>query len=555
MSLGLIKYIEDSEAQRKSLKMALEHRNFRVETAGDVTDARKLIEELREHIDVIVLDMRLEDPKCPQMTGADIAIEYFNPQTPYPPEFMIHSAHSEVDYYKLALKLGVATYLQKSEYDQVDLIRHIRALTIRRLLSIKRPDAADRIQRIVESSRNRSEAIVKFCRDELEPDFSGRLGAPFIFLFTEDDHTSCCAGNVDLPESLDLYETIQAMVFAEVRSGNPFIVDAGKIPDPLDPKEMEVLKRLDGAAFIPLTIDRDARLSIGLLTADPNYSPLPEPPAEMASVLAKYLESAVIELLLTVLIKWTEHHTKNETKRKELMRITSEVCLSVGRQQLSILQQLNHPIPVPSEDKCLRLLHSLAENLQATGTMLESLAKPQARIEERWLPTERVSMKQFIKSVWTYLDYGENALSIHGDCEVQATSEDLSVTVSSVLQWFAQRFSDTPQEIKPHISVNCGYSDKGAELIFEDRSERLDKMLRRHLFDPFAETVTKLADNDDAKVRVGLYWSLFWAKVLVEARYKGRLEDISDGIAGAGFEAGEAIGHRFRMYFPLLHHG
>src|SRR5262249_12138830 len=146
MSLGLILYIEDSEAQRKSLKMALEHRGFRVEVAGDVATARVLFDKLRGQIDVVALDMRLEDPQCPQMTGADIAIEYYNPQTPYPPEFLIHSAYSEVDYYKLALKLGATTYLEKSEYSQDDLIRHIRALAIRRSLDIKRQKITDWIQ-------------------------------------------------------------------------------------------------------------------------------------------------------------------------------------------------------------------------------------------------------------------------------------------------------------------------------------------------------------------------------------------------------------------------
>src|SRR5262245_61770208 len=118
MSLGLVLYIEDSEAQREPLRMALENRGFKVEVAADVEAARKQIERLREQIDVIVLDMRLEDPKWPQLTGADVAIEYFNPRTPNPPEFLINSAFSEVDYYKLALKLGVATYLQKTENKQ-----------------------------------------------------------------------------------------------------------------------------------------------------------------------------------------------------------------------------------------------------------------------------------------------------------------------------------------------------------------------------------------------------------------------------------------------------
>ncbi|MGH6820813.1 MAG: hypothetical protein ACREDU_08140, partial [Methylocella sp.] len=398
----------------------------------------------------------------------------------------------------MALKLGVATYLEKSEYRQSDLIRHVRALTIRRFLSIKHPEASDRIQRIVEASRNRSEAIVKFCQDQLEPMFSGRLGTPFIFLLTENDHTYCYTRDAGLPESLDLYETIQAMVLGEVRPGNPFIVDAGKMPKPLAPEEKEVLKRLNGAAFIPLTIDEDIRLSVGILTADPDLFPLAEPPVEMAPVLARHLKSAVIMPFLAVLKKWTEHHTENETKRRELIRIMAEVCLYVGRHQLLSLRQLKRSFPSLAENNQFEPLQNMAEDLQATGSMLESLAKAGIRKEQGWQPAARVPLNDFIKSVWADLDNGVSrvALSVQGDCDIHATLEDLSVMVSSILQWFTRRFIDTPSGIEPHISVHCGYYDKGAELTFEDRSGRLDKVLREHLFYPFAETAMTFADND-----------------------------------------------------------
>ena len=52
MNQGLVLYVEDSEAQRKSLKKALELRGFRVEVAGDVATARRLFEKLRGQVDV-----------------------------------------------------------------------------------------------------------------------------------------------------------------------------------------------------------------------------------------------------------------------------------------------------------------------------------------------------------------------------------------------------------------------------------------------------------------------------------------------------------------------
>jgi DNA-binding response OmpR family regulator len=545
MNSGFILYIEDSEAQRKSLKLALELRGFKVEVAGDVATARSMFEKHRGRIDVVVLDMRLEDPEWPQMTGADVAMEYFNPRTPYPPEFLIHSAYSEVDYYKLALKLGVATYLEKSEYKQADIIRHIRALAIRRALSVKNPEASDRIQKIVETSRDQSEAIEKFCRNELEPNFSERLGTPFIFLLSVGDRTSCYTSEAGLPECLDLYTVIQTMIFSDIRSEAPFVLDAGQMPASLASSEKEVLHRLNGAAFIRLTITGDTRLSIGLLNADPDSKRLAEPPIEMASVLAEHLESPVIELFLSVLTKWTAFHAKIETRRKESMRTTAEICLSVERDLSLRLQRLMHSFPALSENRDFERLKKMAADLQATGNMLESLSRGGAANELSQQAIAEAPLNGFIKSVWTDINNGtaQDALSIYGDCNVRATPEDLSVVVSSILQWLAQRFIDTPPGIEPHISVRCGYYDNGVEAIFEDRSERLSKVLRERLFYPFAEI-----DGLDG-VRKS-YPSLYVAKVLIEERYTGVLEDISDADAAVADDPTAGGGHKFRVRFP-----
>lgn len=527
MNPGLIIYIEDSEAQRKALKMALELRGFKAEAAGDVTTARKLFEEHHGQVDVVVLDMRLEDPAWPQMTGADVAMEYFNPHMSYPPEFLIHSAYSEVDYYKLALKLGIATYLEKTEYEQADIVRHIRALAIRRALSVKNPETSGRIQRIVETSRDQSEAIEKFCRYELEPELAGRLGTSFIFLLSEGDRASCYTGEAGFPESLNLYKVIQTMIFSDIRSEIPFVLNARQTPVSLGAAEKEVLGRLDGAAFIRLWVKGDIRLSIGLFNDGSNRKRPSEPPIKMASVLAEHLETPVIELFLAVLTRWA----KRETERRGMMRITGEVCLSVGRELSLSLQQ-------PAQSSLYA--QEKAAELQATGNMFLSLSRAGAADEQSLRQIPEAPMNAFIQSVWADINNGTagEMLSINGDCKVRATQEDLSIIVSSVLQWLARRFIDTPDGIEPRISVQCGHYDKGVEAIFEDRSERLGKVLRDRLFYPFAEN-----DGLDDMRKSNL--SLYVARVLIEERYNGALEDISDLV-----DAAENRGHRFRVRFP-----
>jgi hypothetical protein len=333
------------------------------------------------------------------------------------------------------------------------------------------------------------------------------------------------------------------MVFSDIRSEAPFVLDAERMrqmPVPLAAAEKEVLRRLDGAAFIRLWVDGDIRLSIGLLNDGSDRRPLPEPPIEMASVLAEHLESPVIELFLAILMRWAAYRAEYETRRRELMRITGEVCLSVGRDQSLSLQRLAQSSPSVSEDRNFERLQTKAVDLQAAGNLFLSLSRRGAANEQSRRQISEVALNTFIKSVWAEINNGTagDTLSIDGDCGVRATPEDLSIVISSILQWLSQRFIDTPFGIEPRISVQCRYYDKGVEATFEDRSERLGKVLRDRLFYPFAES-----DGLDDARKSNL--SLFLARILIEERYNGTLEDISDAV-----DAASDSGHRFRVRFP-----
>ena len=57
--------VENRKPLRTSIHQDLENRDFRAASAGDVRTARRLIRELRDELDVVVLDMDLEDPEFP----------------------------------------------------------------------------------------------------------------------------------------------------------------------------------------------------------------------------------------------------------------------------------------------------------------------------------------------------------------------------------------------------------------------------------------------------------------------------------------------------------
>src|ERR1044072_6152447 len=106
MATKKVLVIEDDEQQRISLHESLEVRGFTVYSAGRVAEARELAERHWGDLDVTVLDMRLEDPEEPNITGADIGIEFRRSKSSFPPESLIYSAYAEIDFYRLALKLG-----------------------------------------------------------------------------------------------------------------------------------------------------------------------------------------------------------------------------------------------------------------------------------------------------------------------------------------------------------------------------------------------------------------------------------------------------------------
>jgi hypothetical protein len=117
-----------------------------------------------------------------------------------------------------------------------------------------------------------------------------------------------------------------------------------------------------------------------------------------------------------------------------------------------------------------------------------------------------------------------------------------------------------PLDIERVIQINCEATDSGATITFEDNSHRLPKRLREDLFAPFTQAIsTPFADIDGANrnanhgstgkaershLNTGRYLPLYLAKMLVEGRYHGLLEDHSDEITERNY------GHRILMQFP-----
>lgn len=528
--------VEDSEAQRLALHGALDRRGFEVRSAGTVAEATQLIEQLGEKIDVMVLDMRLEDPDAPDITGADIGIALQNQHPNWLPEFLIHSGWALVDYYRLALRLGAAAYLAKEDNGNLSaVIRHVRALALKRALRLERAQVAETLRSISESTRNLSAAVRKFCQDVLAGELDACLGAPYILLLTDENGTQNFATNTDLPTGYEsLYTTLQAMAHGISNFASPYEISTDSLknlPEPTNPTEAKIYERLPKSAFIPLANVKNFRLSLGILRPVEG-SKHQEHPGELAKVLAQYVRSTIVEHLLRILVHL-------DSQKRTMLKSTARLCLFLGQDQQRIVDEAINKNELKGASLAHYRLGAMADDLCQTGAILSNVA-----VTDIQNPYDSIEMSEVIKKARAELEarmYLRGVeFKLEGACGVKAREDDLYIAVIRILQWLAQRKLETDSRIEPQIKVRCVGGSDSSLVVFEDKSMRLPEELREQLFLPFSISVIS---TEETRLRApGLYLPLYLAKMLIEEKYGGWLDDQSDEIEGE-------IGHRIVMRF------
>jgi DNA-binding NarL/FixJ family response regulator len=534
--------IENIEQERVGLHDFLEGLGFEVYSAGNAQEARTLADLYWSELDVAILDMSLDDPDETETTGADIAMEFRKKMKSFPPESLIYSGSNEIDYYRLALKLGAAAYLLKEEAAADVVAQHVRILALRRALNGENPKIAAEVAQIAVHSRSKSDAIQTFCRRVLKPEFESCLGAGFVILFTEGNTTRNCADNAGLPAgSSALYHTLQALAHGKGNLTEPFILETRELEPPPDQETSRLYKKLNLAAFLPLSLSNDLRLSIGILQPKaPDDARPPKDAKTLCTLLAQYLRPTVLENVLNIWSQWTELRATRTS--------TAKLCLSVG-------QEINDGV----ETEDLVQLEDLANDLNDTGQYLAQLENRNWQDE-----SEAISINDLVTETWKYVspakETSEIKIDLRGDCPMRAQRSDLEIVFSRLLQWFVYRSRAMPLDVETVIKIKCEETDGGATVIFEDNSHRLPKKLREDLFAPFTQAIsTPFAEIDGARpgqrrdeaegttkshLNTGRYLPLYLAKMLVEGRYHGLLQDHSDEITKHPY------GHRILMQLP-----
>jgi DNA-binding NtrC family response regulator len=116
--------IDDDPSVLSAFAELIEAEGFETSVAGNLTDARKLIEQNKDSIDVVLCDLVLPDG-----SGTDL-LQELDSST----QFIVITGHASVDNAVQALRLGVADYLTKP----VDIARLKAVLgNIRRTLQLR----------------------------------------------------------------------------------------------------------------------------------------------------------------------------------------------------------------------------------------------------------------------------------------------------------------------------------------------------------------------------------------------------------------------------------
>lgn len=549
--------VEDLPGIRATYTRELSNRGFDVFSAGTVKEARYLIGELGETIDVALLDMRLEnDPDEPHTSGAELGLELKETCKNILPEFFIRSAYAEFAYFKAAFELGAAAYLKKNDTYPADVIRHVRALMLKHYVKVENPDVEDGLKRIAAITKNTTDSIKSFCENILAPALAECLGVPFVLLLTDSAGTQNCAGaaglasGTDMPLSLErIYHVIQAITHGNADPLTPYVLDANHVREHAGSKQEEhIVESLDGAAFISLADLNDRRnvyrLSLGILKAD--WATFPEDPAALAAVVARYVRATVSENFIKILV-----HI--DTKRKSTLGSTAQLCLFVGQDQTALIDEGVAAGDLKMESPTHRLLGDMAEDLRDTGVVLMNVAKSVDEEDAR-----RIRMAELLNKTWEELKKSWRLkgidFNVEGECSIVANEQDITIIIERILQWLVQRKIATESPNEPAIRVRCESDDRNSRVIFEDRSRRLSPRLRERLFEPFTLAAPParhlsplqpdMQDEDDEEVKESRhrpsYLPLYLAKTLVEEKYWGWLEDRSDEMDGD-------VGHRLAI--------
>ncbi len=536
--------VENDPTILTSLKVMFRQHGFNTSGVPDREGMLELFKEKQE-FDVAVLDINLEGQQSHATTGLDIGQEIIESQPDLPPQRIVYSGHTDLDYYKAAAQMGVDDYIEKTAPDREKiLVSRVRTSSLIRSLSPVRLAISDKLGGIAEKDFDPLTAIEHVCLQVIAPEVAACLGVPCVFLLSDRNGTRIVVpGGGGSGEPAEAFEFIQDKIF-DAGNNDPFIFSLGGADAPRDGESRESLRVLEGGSFIPLHEGDGLRLSLGILPAeDTDLLKSQKDHRQFADYLHHRLREPVVKQF-----KYLSRIMKTIEKTK--LRHTSSFCLYVSKTQIDVLEESLEREEIEPDNRCFLKLKRLADDLRATGAEFSQLIEVPGRARAAAAAGEKVAAREVVEQAWQMLVSqglvnGVQLQQEEGDLELRVGRRDLLVAVLRMLQWLAQRADRIPPEVENRV-VKVAYEKyEGHDAIrFTDQSRRLGEQLRRKLFEPFTQSTEPSGDIEEKAGQLpGLYLPLYLAKTLITVKNGGRLEDRTAELPGN-------LGHCFVMRFP-----
>ncbi|MFC1890394.1 response regulator [Thermodesulfobacteriota bacterium] len=556
--------LEDSDAQRASLHDVFERRNYNVKSAKNVKEARAAAQEFNYDFDVGILDMRLEDPQHPNMTGADVGIEilktlrsrktHFIPD----PEFIIYSAYPQMDYYNLAFRLNAATYLEKSSTKVTDLIRHVQILSLRRALKIYQEQVLREIEETGIGIASERDEIYNFCQHTLLPELHETLGPKVLVLLGYYGELKIFS---DVPELTAgpsaAFQIIQIVSHGRANTSEPLEFDYSSLNSTgyLDTdfqslgmsdrdKVKNTLQELDKAYFIPVRIDQHLYVTIGLLKQESNGTDRNN--KALSKIFYLYMTPSIINSLART---WFTLSAVQEKQRNVLSAVLT-CCFHLGQEIDDTLSASEKTGELPLESCIRREMVRLTTSLRYTEQILSALLSG-TQEDEKWrLKKKLIGLEKLAKDVvkdmnLTHSEDLDTFVKIEeGSCVAFIYEDEIAVLIAKLLDLFLQRTADSEPE-GPSIRVIPEETEYGPSLIFCDNSRVIPKPLRERMFSDFTD-FSRTSKNFLPKRSEGEQTTsilpFFLVKIIAELRNDAKIEDHTNDE--------EKYGNKFIIRFP-----
>lgn len=554
----------------------LERRGFYVKGAKTLEEAEKILES-NESFDLLLLDMKLDELKALELNiyGSDVGEQFIKKQAAWPPEVLTMTTFNEnIDFWRKSFAIGAAAHLEKTFISLEATTNYIRALLLRRAVSLNNPRCKEIIRQVLKNGGREYQMLEDFFQHLILPEFATCLESPFILVLERTEASGEEAMNMRLSrmkhqESTLKEETAElvakAFYYTQIKElKEPLRLDeaifqlAALPADKITPQvffsahfdesseseknicgDNTLRELLEDAAFIPLQLTPRIRLSL-LLLKDKKVSKSSEDslPLPLAKLLAKYSLDSLRMTLTNLIERWKHEQEIKQVQLQELARF----CQYVGVETKRIAFEAEAEGLIHEKNANFRRLTLLADELCDAGDFLSDLG------QDSLPPSQRLILQEIIQEAWDSLRHSgagsSGVLLFKGDCQatVRSAKEELLFLFSRLLHWMIS-FYEEDRDAAPRISVECHLEGPYIELSIESDSLRLHKILRDNIFVPMTQRINynKVLESKGPK----LFLAMYLAKTVLEKRYKGSLTDHSD-------ELPETVGHKLVIKMPIL---